>query len=623
MKVEQDHKINQVQIFNPFLEKSFFPSLVDRIHQGPFGPIASLDRSLTIETNIQSSIDDIQVKKRKWKEILSGNNQEKTKDEEIERLKSEWQQTKKGGPEELQWIEKAISLTTAYFELTKQKELNLSNFELRDNQIAQIELTLLNQGQYPFADLLTDNREVGLPTGEGKTFTSGLTAAVMVLQGENVHILEPNYISAVSHVRDDMGSFFENFLGIQTGVVIDIPIKSDFVIKRVSERGLINQIERAGKRKSYIFKNGKLIEMSGQSDRSKSWGSQIVYLDPNSLGFDYLEDHQIMDNNTPYQPDLNQINLFVAEADSTLIDEAKNPWIISENITGNRAWENISDFCGITKVLPKDWSPEEKVEKTQEIIFSLWQSLLTNRDSFVEGEGHEYLFVDRKLLLSPGASDRATEILTETLSEIFGSRKNANQWLIKNGYIIDAALEVLLGMKPGLQFLTGEKGILLDEFGFPLENRKLPLIHQVFLNLNSNWRDWWTKASQKKSDALPEEILLEVINDNAGKVELSQETERIIPINLYKKYKRIRGSSGSLIPASESFADLYKTETLTVSRHMLLDMPVEKRKMFRSNSFFTKCLDGGKAEVELYEKRNDVNFEIISRAAELRRANRA
>ncbi|MDO9028493.1 MAG: hypothetical protein Q7U68_06510, partial [Candidatus Roizmanbacteria bacterium] len=46
-------------------------------------------------------------------------------------------------------------------------------------------------------------------------------------------------------------------------------------------------------------------------------------------------------------------------------------------------------------------------------------------------------------------------------------------------------------------------------------------------------------------------------------------------------------------------------------------------KMFRSNSFFTKCLDGGKAEVELYEKKDDVNFEIISRAAELRRANRA
>lgn len=617
-------KQNPVQIFDPFIEKGFLPSLQDRVQQGSFGPLASFDRSLTVEANIQSSIDNIQAKKRKWKETLSGNNQEKTKIEEVEKLKSEWrQQIKKGGPEELQWVEDAISLTTAYFELTKQKELNLLNFELRDNQIAQIELILLNQGRYPFTELLTDSREVGLPTGEGKTFTSGLAAAVMVLQGEKVHILEPNYISAVSHVRDDMGSFFENFLGIQAGVVVDIPIKADFVIKRVSEKGLVNQIERTGKRKSYIFKNGKFIEISDQFSRSKSWNSQIVYLDPNSLGFDYLEDHQIMGNNTPYQPDLSQINLLVAEADSTLIDEAKNPWIISENITGNKAWENISDFCGITKILPIHWSPEEKIGKTQEIIFGLWQSLLTNRDSFIEGEGHDYLFVDNKLLLSPGISNQAIEILTQTMSGIFRSEKNAHQWLIKNDYIIDAVLNVLLGMRSGLQFLTGEKGVLLDEFGFPLENRKLPLIHQVFLYLNSNWDDWWTEASKKKQDANPEETLLEVINDNAKKVELSQETERILPISLYKKYKRIRGSSGSLIPASESFADLYGAETLTVSRHMLLDMPVEKRKMFRLNSFFTKCLDGGKAEVELYEKRGQVDFEIISRAAELRKANRA
>ena len=625
MDVEKNRrKVGQTQIFDPFLEKGFLPSLQDRVHQGYFGPLASFDRSLTIETNIQSSIDNIQAKKRKWKETLSGNNEEKTKNEEVKKLKSEWQQqTKKGGPEELQWVEDAISLTAAYFELTKQKELNLLNFELRDNQIAQIELTLLNQGRYPFTELLTDSRQVGLPTGEGKTFTSGLAAAVMVLQGEKVHILEPNYISAVSHVRDDMGSFFENFLGIQAGVVIDIPIKADFVIKKVGEKGLMNQVEQAGKRKSYVFKEGKFIEISGRSDRNKSWNSQIVYLDPNSLGFDYLEDQQIMGNNAPYQPDLSQINLLVAEADSTLIDEAKNPWIISENITGNKAWENISDFCGITKILPKDWSLEEKIGKTQEIIFGLWQSLLTNRDSFIEGEGHDYLFVDNKLLLSPGISNQTIEILTQTMSEIFGSKKNAHQWLIKNDFIIDAALNVLLGMKPGLQFLTGEKGVLLDEFGFPLENRKLPLIHQVFLYLNSNWNDWWIEASKKKPGANPEDILLELINDNVKKVELSQETERILPISLYKKYKRIRGSSGSLIPASESFADLYQAETLAVSRHALLDMAVEKRKTLRSNSFFTKCLDDGKAEVELYEKKGQVDFEIISRAAELRKTHRA
>ena len=127
----------------------------------------------------------------------------------------------------------------------------------------------------------------------------------------------------------------------------------------------------------------------------------------------------------------------------------------------------------------------------------------------------------------------------------------ALNWVVDNQPIIGAATEVLFGMRESADYLTGKKPVLLDDYGFPLEKRNIQDVKHIFLQL----QNIWLNAGMDKVPLSPRQLLL-MRDQHAGEIEVSQSTDRItIPV-LFRKYSKLRFSSGSLLPAASTFQDI-------------------------------------------------------------------
>ena len=182
----------------------------------------------------------------------------------------------------------------------------------------------------------------------------------------------------------------------------------------------------------------------------------------------------------------------------------------------------------------------------------------------------------------------------------------ALNWVVDNQPIIGAATEVLFGMRESADYLTGKKPVLLDDYGFPLEKRNIQDVKHIFLQL----QNIWLNAGMDKVPLSPRQLLL-MRDQHAGEIEVSQSTDRItIPV-LFRKYSKLRFSSGSLLPAASTFQDIYEAEVLGVARHLPVPethFPKQKKK-----SLLTLCLDGGTAQVRCMSGLRR-NFELAVKA---------
>lgn len=434
----EGNSISSPPVFDPFAPKGELSWLSTRIGEGYFGPTASFDRSLNFQKGFETtSLPRIIAYRDRYRQLLTGersievesiiDNEKKlvpwTPDVELTRLKREWQNLPKGGNEELDWVERAIAFFAAGFE-QYQRAKGKENFTLRDNQLYYMTLLLLHKGKYPFGNLETDNRGVELPTGEGKTYCFGLVAGIFALQGEQVLVLEPNYVSAKSHGQQ-MAEFYESFCRITTGVVVGVPEAKGFVIKEVpDEHGIFRKkIIPTGGFKSYRVINGKLIEEPGAEGRKKAWSQNIVYADPDSLCFDWLADHQIGVSQKTGQPDLNKVTILVAEADDLMLDRARNPFVISEPIHGSEAWRWIGEITGLEALYPDTMSEQERIEATQWIIFTIWANLYEAKriKYFQEGIGKtcDFTVIGGRLIPSERLNFKASNIIAATLIRRF------------------------------------------------------------------------------------------------------------------------------------------------------------------------------------------------------------
>ncbi|WP_037230565.1 preprotein translocase subunit SecA [Roseobacter sp. GAI101] len=145
-----------------------------------------------------------------------------------------------------------------------------------------------------------------MATGEGKTLTATLTAAVMAMSGVPVHLVTVNDFLA-SRDAEWMGPLFQ-FLGLSVGVILE-----DMEV----------------------------------DDRRAAYACDITYCTNNQLTFDYLKDRLILEAETrPLHMALEgllhqrshreQVMMrglcfaIVDEADSVLVDEARTPLIIAQ-----------------------------------------------------------------------------------------------------------------------------------------------------------------------------------------------------------------------------------------------------------------------------------------------------
>ena len=134
--------------------------------------------------------------------------------------------------------------------------------------------------------ILHQGRIAEMRTGEGKTLVSTLPAYLNALEGKGVHIVTVNDYLA-KRDAEWMGKVHE-FLGLKVGVVLN---------------------------------------SMNNDERREAYNCDITYVTNNELGFDYLRDNMVI-----YKEQLVQRGLHYAvidEVDSVLIDEARNPLIIS------------------------------------------------------------------------------------------------------------------------------------------------------------------------------------------------------------------------------------------------------------------------------------------------------
>ena len=137
--------------------------------------------------------------------------------------------------------------------------------------------------------VLHEGRISEMKTGEGKTLVATLAAYLNALSGKGVHIVTVNDYLA-GRDRNWMGKIYE-FLGLSVGVI--------------------------------------LHDME-DTERKAAYACDIVYGTNNEFGFDYLRDNMKYQIEDYVQRDLNYA--IVDEVDSILIDEARTPLIISNQV---------------------------------------------------------------------------------------------------------------------------------------------------------------------------------------------------------------------------------------------------------------------------------------------------
>jgi preprotein translocase subunit SecA len=187
--------------------------------------------------------------------------------------------------------------------------------EGRDLVLALVrEAAVRSVGQRPYAaqlmgaSCLLQGQMAEMQTGEGKTLTAGLAAAVAACAGQPVHVITVNdYLT--QRDEEELRPLFA-FLGLSSGHVV----------------------------------GGMTM-----ADRQREYASQVTYCTGKELVFDYLKDR------AAHGPGTSQADLrlrrttgerpaatllrglffgIVDEADSVLIDEARTPLILSENAGG-------------------------------------------------------------------------------------------------------------------------------------------------------------------------------------------------------------------------------------------------------------------------------------------------
>lgn len=286
-------------------------------------------------------------------------------------------------------------------------------------------------------------------TGEGKTLTITLPAAMLALDGKGVHVVTANeYLAA----RDAalMRPVYEA-LGLTVGVT--------------------------------------LASMS-TLEKQSAYAADITYGVGSEFGFDYLKDNMARDPGQLVQRPLN--SAIVDEVDSILIDEARVPLIISDSAEDVTAQVKIVDACVRTlapgehyHVNIKDHSAElteagyEAAERylaaagaTENSSLYAERNLGLARMLHAAVKAHALYRKDRDYVVSAGelvlidtGTGRAMEgrRLGDGLHEALEARENL---AIRQGTVTRATItyQSYFGLYPRLAGLTGTAATDADEF---------------------------------------------------------------------------------------------------------------------------------------------------------------
>ncbi len=165
--------------------------------------------------------------------------------------------------------------------------------------------------------LLHQGKIAEMRTGEGKTLVATLPSYLNALVGKGVHIVTVNDYLAK---RDSewMGTIHK-FLGLEVGCI---------------------------------------TSTADEDSRKQAYNADITYVTNNELGFDFLRDNMQFSTESKVQRGL--YYAIVDEIDSILVDEARNPLIISKAVDDNTDLYLLIDKL-VSKLSKEDFEKDEKL----------------------------------------------------------------------------------------------------------------------------------------------------------------------------------------------------------------------------------------------------------------------
>lgn len=580
-----------------------------------------LERSVQFEKTAKTSaVERINKVRDYWTNLINENYSDTEKDKKLFELETRWKKLKRGGKEEQFWVEEAIGITAAFFE-KYQKARNPNFIKLYDNQLYYAMLMCLGQGKFANRlEIALKKHGVNLDTGEGKTISTAIVTAVRSIRGETVHIIEQNYLSAISHARE-IAPFHNQFLHKDVSVITDVSgfennkekeekftvlptgeivekgkAESDY---RVNNDGIIVKEPKYNAREStsFIFRDGLEEKITDWEGRANCWLKPIVYCDFNSLGGDIAKDRMIHLQLQPRfgPPDISKATAIVQEADALMFDWASTQFIIAdEPKKGLLAWMDYADLAGF-----KDSS--QSFKKAAYFFWDVWRLITQIRRSAFESkfyktpEGNIYI------------SQETIDVVQGIIEDKFKDFKELYNILKRNQQIIKAAIEIYLGYKPREKYISGEEAVLLDRYNLPLDRRELTDFYNLFLQFSNLYdqKGFFEKPPNDVDfDRLIEESFFSIKSS-------SPTLARVLPTTIFNEYGNLVFTSGSLFPLSSYFFEIYGAEVLGVGRHE----PLKEKVPSSNNCLYTKTLDGGIAEINFVNKDLQPRFiyEIINK----------
>ena len=317
--------------------------------------------------------------------------------------------------------------------------------------------------------VLHQGRIAEMKTGEGKTLVATLPVYLNALLGKGVHVVTVNdYLAR----RDSewMGKIY-NFLGLSVGLIV---------------HGLDN------------------------SERKKSYNSDITYGTNNEFGFDYLRDNMVI-----YKEDMVQRELYYAivdEVDSILIDEARTPLIISG------AGDKSTDLY----------------KKANSFVSRLKPVVFTQTDSkeYLDDIDADYI-VDEKARTST-LTDRGIK----KAESYFGIENLSDPDNMTISHHINQAIKAHGIMKRDIDYIVKDGEIIIvDEFTGRL------------------------MYGRRYSDGLHQAIEAK----EGVKVERESKTLATITFqNYFRMYKKLAGMTGTALTEEEEFQTIYKLDVIEI-----------------------------------------------------------
>ncbi len=378
--------------------------------------------------------------------------------------------------------------------------------------------------------VLYDGSVAEMRTGEGKSIVCHLAAYLRVVMGDKVHIVTVN----------------------------------DYLVKRDAEFAAA-VMEPLGVTVGYIQSQ---VDPGGREGiRAKEYACDITYGTTSEFGFDYLRDNMKMRHVEQVQGRLDFA--IVDEVDSTLIDEARTPLIISGPAVDdpNRyKWaDNLArllvrkqaEFNKETKARLAEWGedlPEQVTQnpKAMDAVrrFGIDPNMVGEEEA--EGIGHKQCYVVQQ--------DRKAVSLTHEGVAIAQDEAGIGSFYVGTNmdrpHLIEQSLRAHIVYERDKDYVVQNREVIIVD-----ENTGR-------LMIGRQWSDGLHQAVEAKEN-----------------VPIKQETQTLATItiqNFFKLYTYLSGMTGTAATESEEFLKIYKLEVIQIPTNRPVNRVDHNDKMFRN-----------------------------------------